>query len=372
MVPLAQARGIRRVRILGGGDVNRAPLETIAYRRVKVEWLRSLLGATAFTPVAPDRAPSLAGIDTLTFGVELEVVMPMGWDRERVALEINSAGVMCVAEMYGHSTPRNWKVITDNSLGYARGAEVVSPPIRGEEGFRQLRVVCETLTRIGCKITSKCGFHVHVGCRDAQADFFKNLIVLYSTAERAIDQFMPDSRKGSSNNFCKPVVLHSRSRLREARTVGEIASTIGQRSDRGRHSSRYCKLNLEAYFAYGTVEFRHHGGTVDATKAQNWVRLCLRMVLTAKAGEREVSTVEELLSAVDATEAERIYFRSRVAYFNRGRIQEQPAPRPSPVAVPAADRVVYTQTVLNTFESYGDRAIEHARGPARRSTFRID
>lgn len=308
MVPAAQARGIRRVRLLGQGDVNRGPLEAIAYRRAKVEWLRAMLGGSS----------SLAGFDSLTFGVEIECILPPGTDFSEAARFVTQAGVPCVHERYGHTVPQGrWKVVTDGSLGnVSRGAEFVSPPLRGEDGFRQLKTVCDALTAMRAKITSRCGLHVHVGVGSEGPAFFKSITVLYSSAQQAIDTFMPDSRRGSSNVFCQPV--QSAKHVRDPRSVQDVVRAIGQDTS-ARSRTRYCKLNLQSYFAYGTVEFRHHGGTTDAVKATNWVRLCLRMVLAAKAGEREVSTVDELMDAVDADEAERQYFRSRVAYFNRGR-----------------------------------------------------
>ena len=35
-------------------------------------------------------------------------------------------------------------------------------------------------------------------------------------------------------------------------------------------------------YQHGTVEFRQHQGTVEHDKAENWVKLVLRMVLTAR------------------------------------------------------------------------------------------
>lgn len=319
LVPQAQARGIRRVRVLGQGDVSRAPLETIAYRRAKVEWLRALLGETAVAGQATQAGP----FDSLTFGVEVECILPPGCSRRSAAAAITAAGVPCHEEGYSHSTPGQWKVVTDGSLGYDRGAEFVSPPIRGEAGFRQLKVVCDTLTHIGAKITSRCGLHVHVGVEPVSMDltqFFKNLVTLYSSAERAIDTFMPQSRRGSNNVYCQP--LRPNHLMASAGTVAQVVQAVGQ-STSARTGSRYCKLNLQSYFAYGTVEFRHHGGTVDGVKATNWVRLCMRMVLAARAGERVVSTVDDLLDAVGADEVERQYFRSRVAYFNRDTVADR-------------------------------------------------
>lgn len=61
LVPQARALGIPRVRTLN------APLETIEYRRTKLEWLRSMLGTS-----------SMADLSSLTFGVEIEFVFPRG------------------------------------------------------------------------------------------------------------------------------------------------------------------------------------------------------------------------------------------------------------------------------------------------------
>lgn len=312
MVPTAQARGIRRVRILGGGDVNRAPLETIEYRRTKVEWLRSILGGS-----------SLSGLEGLSFGVELEFIMPRGMTHTECARRVSAAGVACEHQMYGHTVPRGaWKVVTDGSLSnFTSGAELVSPPIRGEDGFRQLRTVCDTLTAMGAKVNTRCGLHVHVGVGTEGVSFFKNLVTLYASAQDAIDTFMPASRRSSENQYCSPVRV-SRASLAAAVNVNQVTSAIGQIPSAQRDGTRYCKLNLKSFFAYGTVEFRHHGGTVDANKAANWVRLCLRMVLTARAGEQVVSSVEELMTAVGADDAERAYFASRVAYFNRDRVSD--------------------------------------------------
>jgi len=308
MVPAAQARRIPRVRILGGGDINRAPLETIAYRQAKVQWLRALLGTS-----------TIAGLEDLSFGIELECILPANHSHSSAATAIREAGVECHAQMYGHSVPNTWKVVTDGSLGnFSKGAEFVSPPLRGEEGFRQLRIVCDVLTRIGAKVNKRCGLHVHVGVGREPAPFFKNLVTLYASAEQALDTVMPPSRRGSANMFCRPVRVNSRD-LATAHTVDGVVEAVGQDVGRAnvRSSRRYCKLNLQSYFAYGTVEFRHHAGTVEAQKATNWLKLCLRMVLTARAGEKTATTLTDLMDAVGATEDEKQYFESRRVYLNR-------------------------------------------------------
>lgn len=302
LVPAAQARGLRRVNIIPA-----TRLEAIADRRAKLEWLRAQLSITG-------------SFDGLSFGVEIECIRPPGMSLSRLAQLVAAGGVPCSEQRYGHSVPTgSWKVVTDASVGYERGAEVVSPPLRGDAGFDQLQKVMKALTDAGCKVSKKCGFHVHVGVASEGVQFFKNLAVLYASAERAIDSFMAPSRRGSQNSYIQPVRVVPAA-MAAAQTVDDVARACGQ--DPGaanvRNHKRYRKLNLQSFWAYSTVEFRHHQGTVDGEKATNWVKLCLRMVLASRAGEKAVATVDELLTAVEATDAEKAYFRGRVAYFGRG------------------------------------------------------
>ena len=299
LVPAAQARGFRRVRLIPS-----TRLESIASRRAKLEWLRSQLNL-------------VGSFDGLSFGVEIECYRPARMTLGQLAALVASAGVPCQEERYGHSVPSGrWKVTTDGSLGYALGAEVVSPPLRGEAGFEQLQKVMRALTDARCTVNKQCGFHVHVGVAAEGVDFFKNLVVLYTSAERAIDSFMAPSRRGSSNPYIQPLQVDE-VQLAAATTVDQVAAACGVTPRNSRDTTRYRKLNLQSFWAYSTVEFRQHQGTVDADKATNWVRLCLRMVLAARAGGKKVTTVDELMAEVKATDSEAAFFKSRVAYFGR-------------------------------------------------------
>ncbi len=358
LVPEAQARGIRRVRLLNG------PLETIEYRRTRLEWLRAQLGTTLLTP-GGDVGP-LGTIDQFTFGVEAEVMMRVGMTRSQLAAKIAAeAGVICEEEGYGHSNrPNRWKVVTDGSLGdYTRGCEVVGPPLQGAAGFETLRKVFKAIEGAGCKVSKKCGLHVHVGVRGQSVQFFKNLAVLYASAEVAIDSFMAPSRRGSmgGNGFCRSVQMN-RTRLVAATTIDEVTLALGQSVGAGsaRNERRYRKLNYQSYWQHGTVEFRHHQGTVEAHKAENWVRLCLRMCVTARGTEKTARTLDELMTAVEAADGEREFFYDRARRFNPGVAiptrAQVPAPAPDRAEQDVADQA-------DTFRAYGDFA---QTPPARR------
>lgn len=301
LVPAARSRSIPRVRLINdqGGL-----LETISYRRAKVQWLRSMLGSSA-------------DLDALTFGVELEHIMPAGMTGDRLCQLLRDAGIVCYPEEYNHRPSNSWKLVTDGSLGnYSHGRELVSPPLRSEAGFDQVRRACAVLKNAGCKVSKKCGLHVHVGARTESVDFFKNVVHLYQSAETAIDSFMAPSRRGNSASFARPICIYL-SRMASASTIDQVAQAIGQTpgARSARDSDRYCKINLKAWWQHGTIEFRQHQGTVEAQKVENWVRLILRMCLTSRQGPKTAATVEELMTAVDCAQAEKDYFAARVRFF---------------------------------------------------------
>ena len=314
LVPLAQERGIPRVRRLNG------TLEPIAYRRERLEWLRDQLGMGSTALSTPEQVNF--ALDAMTFGVELEFLMPYGVTREMVARKINAAGVPCVAEEYNHGTRTHWKTVSDMSVADTReearrsGCEVVSPVLRGEEGLEQLRKVCDVLTEMRCAVNKKCGLHVHVGARGQGVDFFKNIAFLYASAEGSIDQFMSPSRRASENAFCQPMMITPRA-LQNATNVNEVMAACGHVNDvrHVRNGQRYRKLNLQSFWQHGTVEFRHHQGTDEAKKAVNWTKLCLRMALAARDGARNAPTLQALFELTRTPADEVEYFRSRIAHF---------------------------------------------------------
>ena len=220
----------------------------------------------------------------MTFGTEFECFIPSGTTREQLAVAINArliAPAHCAVEGYNHNARPHWKVITDGSLGdYQRGVEVVSPILEGEEGIAEMRLVCEAMTDFGCTVNQSAGFHVHVGARGEGLGFFKKLVRLYQTYERVIDGMMPVSRRASSNTYCRSLAGASPAAISNATSMSALADVI-TRSSRAQ-ADRYHKVNITAFSRHSTVEFRQHSGTVDATKAENWVRLCLKMADAAK------------------------------------------------------------------------------------------
>jgi len=228
-------------------------------------------------------APELSG---LTFGVEIECYLPVGLTREAMAARLGDAGVPATAEMYNHQVRSSWKLVTDGSLGdYSRGCELVSPILSGDAGLASVEAVCAELVAAGATVDRSTGLHVHIGVPSGQElPFFKEVLRLYAKYENAIDSFLAPSRRGSANVYCRPTTFTPA--MAHATDLRAL-----QRAYNGgrafRHDARYRKVNLEAYWRHGTVEFRQHQGTVDAVKITNWVKFLLKLVDRATRPEPE-------------------------------------------------------------------------------------
>lgn len=324
LAAVAQERGVRGVRPLAMWRMSRGAAEArVAALRVRLNMTAAEFGAPV--PVGPvaltadafaTATDAVAPVGDFTFGVEIECILPRGVGNYATADRITAAGVPCAVEIYNHSLRGSWKIVTDSSLQSDQGIEVVSPILCGEAGFAELRKVCGALTAIGARVNRRCGLHVHIGAREQDVGFFKRLVTAYAHYEGAIDAFMPASRRGGENRFCQPVRV-GRGALERAATVAEVATACGQSSLRPRDERRYRKLNLQSFWQHGTVEFRHHSGTVETDKAENWARFCLAMAAGVRVGRplTEDRSVDGLLAWIGASEGAVNYFRGRATRF---------------------------------------------------------
>jgi hypothetical protein len=159
--------------------------------------------------------------------------------------------------------------------------------------------MARSLKDIGCRITPRCGLHVHVGVKSENADFFRNLLRAYGNNANHINRLHPPSRH--HNRFCQSFSV---SHLTDAMTKEEILRAFGH---------KFVKVSLQAYTRQGTIEFRQAAGTVDADKACYWIKFCLRLCLAARAGlgVQRAASLEEFLNTIGCTDNERTYLLHR-------------------------------------------------------------
>jgi biotin operon repressor len=219
------------------------------------------------------------------FGVEIEF---KGVTRTRAESALRDAGLNVVIEGYNHDTRSHWKIVSDGSVH--GGWELVSPPLSGVEGLREVKLAAETLVNAGAYVDRDCGLHVHVDGANLSAATIVNMTKRYALHENEINKLIPSFRHSCSwaQGMSNVATLVS-DYLRSNPTA--TARAISEQID-----SRYYKLNLQAYLRHGTIEFRQHSGTCDGTKIANWIMFCVRFVedsiVTVVAPAAPVQTVQ--------------------------------------------------------------------------------
>ncbi|QHL87431.1 amidoligase enzyme [Nibribacter ruber] len=219
-------------------------------------------------------AAATAAIFNRTFGVEIEAY---GVSMTRLKAELAAAGISIEIEGYNHTTRNHWKLVTDASVSGQEAFELVSPVLQGEAGIEELKKVCQVLKRCNAKVNKSCGMHIHFGAADFGLAQWKNLFKNYLNYEGLIDSFMPVSRRGSNNMYCKSLLNRFSSKA-AAYTAIEGCTTLEKIAEKVNGQSRYSKLNVESFFRHGTVEFRQHSGTIEFEKVENWVRFLNNLI----------------------------------------------------------------------------------------------
>lgn len=246
--------------------------------------------------------------ETRTFGIEIEAYNCDMWT---LCEALNAAGVACFVEMYNHETrPHHWKIVPDGSIMGSQSFELVSPPLKGQAGLDAIQTVCNVLAQQGAKVNKSCGLHVHHAANDLTLSNWKNLCKYYMKYEETLDSLLPWSRRANNNgttpdgryehqNYCQslrlnyPTLAEGFAAIDQATDLRSLASILC-------YQDRYYKLNLMAFWRHGTVEVRHHSGTVEYEKIAAWVSLT-QALMTRAIEKNTVSTAGTDLNAVMGT-----------------------------------------------------------------------
>ncbi len=225
-----------------------------------------------------------------TFGVEIEL---KGLYEAAAVEALRGAGIEAEDIGYTHRRESFWKVLHDGSLNGV-SCEVVSPVLTGEEGISELRKAVRALVQAGARVDRECGLHVHVGAADLRPSDVVTVVSRYAQFESMIDSWMPPSRRGNSNMYCRSMVgILPRIQNRSFTSTRDVAMALaGYDGD----SSRYTKVNTQALYRHETIEFRQHSGTVNVDKIENWVRFVLHFVETS----RQIAQANESNEASDS------------------------------------------------------------------------
>jgi superfamily II DNA or RNA helicase len=167
-----------------------------------------------------------------------------------------------------------WNIEPDASCGW----EVTSRILRGRDGFAEIVDACRVLETefqgIGLRVDHrKVGTHVHLGWgKELQA--LKQLMVLGAFYEPALMSLVAPSRVRN------PYVYSVRNRARKLMSLSTMADWEEHFAG---HHRKYLAINPSHLFeGYGSVEIRHHSGTIEASKILAWISLWMRVLATAR------------------------------------------------------------------------------------------
>lgn len=249
------------------------------------------------------RVAKMPKFEELTFGVEIEAYNVHVND---LKVELASRGVEIHNEGYNHDTRPHFKIVLDASIQGERPAEIVSPILYGKSGLESLKKVCEVLELTNAKVNKSCGLHIHLDAKNFTINQWRNLIINYARLEHVIDSFMAPSRRGNNNCFCRSLVLMPRleTTILHCNSIQEITSYF---------STRYMKINVEAFSRHKTVEFRQHQGTTDFRKISMWLSFLQKLVAYSK--ENSVENCASIDDVPFLNKKEKIYFKTRIKQF---------------------------------------------------------
>lgn len=175
-----------------------------------------------------------------------------------------------------------WEGKGDGSLP-EYGIELASVPMRGDEGLRAIRELCEYAVANNWAVTGRAGLHLHIdlsefkvtsGGRLPNQEPLAAVAFGYLMTYRLWSCFIAPPRIKST--FCQQHNIFSRSQvptLLQMDTVKFINKLLcGE--DRG--EARYKWANFQSFKRHGTLEIRSHQGTIDYEKISNWIKAHLR------------------------------------------------------------------------------------------------
>jgi hypothetical protein len=226
---------------------------------------------------------------TRTYGIEIECIQTSG-NRHTLAQALNRAGLrhQAVVQSYGEHDTTKWGLTTDNSISGGRmgeGVEIRGPILLGQEGLNEIEKVCQVLEQMEFTIHPSCGLHVHIDVRRPTPVPFhalRRLALFYAQTESLLDLAMARSRRGvrGGNGYACSVANLNVERLAHAQDASAIGRVFLEASRAS--AAKFHKINFEPVVHKGTVEFRHHGGTIEFAKIKNWIALCQRYIRMAE------------------------------------------------------------------------------------------
>ena len=173
-----------------------------------------------------------------------------------------------------------WGVVSDGSLRNF-GTEFVSAKLRGldiRNALAELSSLFATLN-IAPVYSDRTSVHIHVDSRFLTQDHLRTLVLHYLMLEPFLFQYVGQNRE--NNSYCIPYYNNNRG-IRNLSKLFTPKFSFQDVSDVAYGGIKYEAMNVKSLTEKGSIEFRMHPGTHDATKIYNWIKVILTLFRLSK------------------------------------------------------------------------------------------
>jgi len=176
-----------------------------------------------------------------------------------------------------------WDMIHDGSI--VNGIEFVSKPIWGTAIKDALDEIREVFKTNDPYLSFRTSVHVHINVLDIDHDQVEHLVLLYLLYEPALFR-LHEAWGRYDNIFCVP----ARKSIKVQDGYAKLLSDLSQGRVRQDYVGyKYSALNPNSLARFGTMEFRHMGGTADMDEIDQWVNILLQL---KSAADRQTTITE--------------------------------------------------------------------------------
>jgi hypothetical protein len=205
-----------------------------------------------------------------------------------VGVELEYENSLFLQDSFNQKKSQYWTIVADDSLRNNGAEFIFSEPLSGIDlttGINEMRNRLDVLRKLGPKYLPdphyRTSTHVHLDVRDCTLAQYMNIILLGIMFEPALFRIAGEHRQ--RNNFS----MSSRfaSGYFEALSSAYNAVSGDALYDALHSQFKYTAINVtppfneeRAHPKKGSIEFRHHEGTLDMDKLSTWISIlmCLK------------------------------------------------------------------------------------------------
>lgn len=213
---------------------------------------------------------------------------------------------VCGNNISGYS---QWKLETDASAvanmrnggsgPTNQGGELVSPVLSGQAGLDEVKKVMAALRSVGARVDQRHGMHIHLGVVDLDDTAQQQLLDNYMMMQSTLYSLVAPARL--RNRYSQPISSGQALTWRD--------SFRRHRLPVGNHTDAFNVSNLSRI---GTIEMRHHQGSLNGKKATMWIQLLVAL-FDASANGEHVQTLNDLQLLGRISESDLRWYNNRIA-----------------------------------------------------------